>query len=299
MLTAVLYALTVLIWGTTWLAITFQLGTVPVPVSIIYRFAVAGIVLFAVLGFSRKLQTMDRNDHFYSALQGCCLFCFNFYCFYSSMQYINSGLSSVVFSLATICNSINCWLFYRQKSSARVIAGSLVGLAGICAMFWPELASDKDFTVILRGVLLAILGTVFFSMGNMISIRHQTKGLKPPTTNAWGMLYGIIVLSSVALFQGETFNFDWRPAYIASLLYLAIPGTVVVFTTYLLLIMRIGADRAAYSTVMFPVVALTLSTIFEGYQWSSVSIAGFVLVVAGNILIFARWPLSRLVPAQT
>ena len=292
MLTAVLYAVTVLIWGTTWLAITFQLGTVPVPVSIVYRFALAGLLLFAVLGFSRKLQPMSRRDHIYTLLQGCCLFCFNFYCFYSSMQYINSGLSSVVFSLATICNSFFSWLFFQKKPSARVIAGSVVGLMGVIAMFWPELASDSDFTLVLQGVMLAVMGTVFFSLGNMISVRHQTKGLKPPTTNAWGMLYGVAVLSSVVLMQGETFSFDWRPQYIASLLYLAIPGSVVVFTTYLLLIMRIGADRAAYSTVMFPVVALSLSTVFEGYEWTALAGIGFALVIAGNILIFARWPVS-------
>ncbi|MGI9275745.1 MAG: DMT family transporter [Endozoicomonas sp.] len=290
MLTAVLYAVTVLVWGTTWLAITFQLGTVPVTVSIVYRFALAGLVLFAVLGFSRKLQSMNVKDHAFTLLQGCCLFCFNFYCFYASMQYINSGLSSVVFSLATVCNCFFSWLIYQKKPSARVVAGSAVGVLGIIAMFWPELASDRDFSTVLRGVMLAVTGTVFFSLGNMISVRHQTNGLKPLTTNAWGMLYGIAVLSAVTLLQGETFTFDWRPQYIASLLYLAIPGSVVVFTTYLLLIMRIGADRAAYSTVMFPVVALSLSTIFEGYEWTALAGIGFVLVIAGNILIFARWP---------
>ena len=290
MLTAALYAVTVLIWGTTWLAITFQLGSVPVPVSIVYRFALAGIALFAVLGFMGKRQPMDRRDHGFTLLQGCCLFCFNFYCFYSSIQYINSGLSCVVFSLATVCNSACNWLFYRKKPSGRVVAGSLVGLLGMSAMFWPELSPGRDFVSVLRGVSLAALGTLFFSFGNMISIRHQSKGLKPPTTNAWGMIYGISVLSIVVLLQGETFSFDWRLEYIASLLYLAIPGSVVVFTTYLLLIMRIGADRAAYSTVMFPVVALGLSTVFEGYQWSSMAIAGFILVLLGNILIFARWP---------
>lgn len=293
MLTLALYALTVLIWGSTWIAIAFQLGEVPPPVSIVYRFVIAGVILFVILLSSRKLQLMDRTDHGFSLLQGCCLFCFNFYCFYSSIQYINSGLSSVVFSTATITNCICNWLFYRKKPSLKVVVGAVLGLAGISAMFWPEFASNQNWDDTLTGIMLALAGTVFFSLGNMISVRHQNKGLRPPTTNAWGMLYGVCVLSLVTLLQGLSFTFDWRPEYIAGLLYLAIPGSVVVFTTYLLLITRIGADRAAYATVMFPAVALSLSTVFEGYEWSSLAALGFALVVAGNIMIFARWPLKQ------
>ncbi|MGI9280162.1 MAG: DMT family transporter [Endozoicomonas sp.] len=285
-----LYALTVIIWGSTWIAITFQLGEVPVPVSIIYRFAIAGLVLFVILGLTRNLQKLDRKDHFYSLLQGCCLFCFNFYCFYSSIQYINSGLSSVVFSVATVTNCVANWLFYKKKTSLKVVAGSIVGLVGISAMFWPEFSSGGDWQETLKGVLLAMLGTVFFSLGNMISIRHQNKGLKPPSTNAWGMLYGTCVLTLVTLIQGIPFVLDWRTEYVAALLYLAIPGSVIVFTTYLLLVSRIGADRAAYATVLFPAVALTLSTVFEGYHWSSIAILGFVLVALGNVIIFFKWP---------
>ncbi|KEQ16554.1 DMT family transporter [Endozoicomonas numazuensis] len=288
-----LYALTVMIWGSTWIAITFQLGEVPVPVSIIYRFAIAGLVLFVILGLTRNLQKLDRKDHFYTLLQGGCLFCFNFYCFYSSIQYINSGLSSVVFSVATVTNCVANWLFYKKKPSLKVVTGSIVGLIGISAMFWPEFSSGSDGENTLKGVLLAMLGTVFFSMGNMISIRHQNKGLKPPSTNAWGMLYGVLVLTLVTYLQGIPFVLDWRSEYIAALLYLAIPGSVVVFTSYLLLVSRIGADRAAYATVLFPAVALTLSTIFEGYQWSSMAIFGFVLVALGNLIIFFKWPLKQ------
>ena len=299
MYNVVLYALTVMIWGSTWIAITFQLGEVPVPASIIYRFAIAGLVLFAILGLTRNLQKLNRKDHFYTLLQGCCLFCFNFYCFYSSIQYINSGLSSVVFSVATVTNCVANWLFYKKKPSLKVIAGSFVGLIGITAMFWPEFSSGGDWQETLKGVLLAMLGTVFFSLGNMISVRHQNKGLKPPSTNAWGMFYGTVVLTLVTLLQGIPFVFNWRSEYIMALLYLAIPGSVIVFTTYLLLVSRIGADRAAYATVMFPAVALTLSTFFEGYQWSNLAIVGFALVALGNIIIFFKWPLKSRASIKT
>jgi len=285
-----LYLMTVLIWGTTWIAIKLQLGEVEVQASIIYRFAIAGLVMFAILLLSRRLQPLNKNDHLFCVLQGCCLFCFNFYCFYSATGYISSGLASVVFSLATVMNAVNNRIWYGKKPTARVVAGSAVGLVGIALLFWPEISAEQFGQDALLGLGLAALGTWFFSMGNMISVRHQSKGLKPPSTNAWSMFYGVTVLSSLALFQGVEFSFSTDPVYLYSLLYLAIPGTVIAFTTYLMLVGRIGADKAAYSTVMFPAVALTISTWFEGYEWSSVAVAGFILVLAGNLMIFARLP---------
>ncbi len=293
MITAVLYFLTVVIWGTTWLAISMQIGEAPVEVSILYRFALAGIVMFIILGLSRNLQKLNREDHFYTLLQGCCLFCLNFFCFYSAVQYINSGLASVVFSVATITNCICNWLFYRKLPTNKVVLGSLIGLVGICFLFWPEFSTDKPWGETLKGIGYAILGTLFFSLGNMISYRHQIKGIKPPTTNAWGMLYGVIAMLLLIKLQGISFTMSWKSEYLASLVYLAIPGSVVAFTTYLMLILRVGADRAAYATVMFPAVALTLSSIYEGYQWTDLAITGFVLVAVGNVVIFVKWPERR------
>ena len=290
MITAVLYALTVIIWGTTWLAISMQLGDVPVEVSIFYRFALAGVVLFIILALSRNLQKLSREDHFYTFLQGCCLFCLNFYCFYSAVQFINSGLASVVFSVATITNCLCNWVFYRKAPAAKVVLGSVIGLLGICLLFLPEFSSEKVWSETLKGISLATLGTLFFSLGNMISYRHQSKGLKPPTTNAWGMLYGVLAMLLLISIQEVPWIINWQAEYIASLVYLAIPGSVIAFTTYLMLILRIGADRAAYATVLFPAVALTLSHFFEGYQWSTSATIGFCLVVAGNIVIFIKKP---------
>ncbi|MRI35495.1 EamA family transporter [Endozoicomonas sp. OPT23] len=293
-MTAVLYILTVVIWGTTWLAISMQVGEAPIEVSILYRFALASILMFLILLLSRKLQKLSRTDHFFTLLQGCCLFCFNFYCFYSAIHYINSGLASVVFSVATITNCIFNWLLYKKVPTAKVLVGSLIGLLGICLLFLPEFSSDKNWTETLKGIGFAALGTVFFSLGNMISYRHQTKGIKPPTTNAWGMLYGVVAMFLLISLQGVSFSISWKTEYIASLVYLAIPGSVVAFTTYLMLILRIGADRAAYATVMFPAVALTLSSIYEGYHWSFAAMVGFCLVAIGNIVIFIKRPSNTL-----
>lgn len=296
-----LYLLTVLIWGTTWIAIKLQLGEVAIQASILYRFSLAALVLFVVLLLSRRLQKIERSDHLYCFIQGCCLFCFNFFCFYTATGYISSGLASVIFSMATVMNVINNRIWFGKQPELRTLLGSALGLAGVAALFWPELAGDTSTEVsigldtgVLFGMGLSLLGTWLFSSGNMVSVRHQQKGLKTPTTNAWSMFYGVLMMSLIILLQGVPLTFSWETRYIGSLLYLAIPGTVIGFTAYLILVGRIGADKAAYSTVLFPAVALTISTFYEGYQWTELSLIGFGLVVLGNLMIFARWPFLKL-----
>ena len=299
MLNTGLYLLTVLIWGTTWIAIKLQLGAVAVQASILYRFSLAALVLFAVLLLSRRLQKIEGSDHLFCFIQGCCLFCFNFFCIYTATGYISSGLASVIFSMATVMNVVNNRLWFGLRPALRTVLGSLLGLAGVAALFWPELEADGLTdgvmnTDVLLGMGLAALGTWFFSSGNMVSVRHQKKGLKTTTTNAWSMFYGVLMMTVIILMQGVPLTFSWEASYIGSLLYLAIPGTVIGFTAYLILVGRIGADKAAYSTVLFPAVALTISTFYEGYQWTELSLIGFGLVVLGNVMIFARWPVSKL-----
>jgi len=299
MLNIGLYLTTVLIWGTTWIAIKLQLGEVAVQASILYRFTLAAVVLFVILLLVRRLQKLQVSDHLFCFLQGCCLFCFNFFCIYSATGYISSGLMSVIFSMATVMNVINNRIWFGQTPALRTLLGSALGLSGVGCLFWPEIMTDGlssgDINPdVLIGMGFAALGTWFFSTGNMVSVRHQKKGLKTPTTNAWGMLYGVLMMGLIVTIQGVPLTFSLDEGYIGSLLYLAIPGTVIGFTAYLMLVGRIGADKAAYSTVMFPAVALTVSTFYEGYQWTLLSVIGFSLVVLGNVMIFARWPKSKI-----
>ena len=285
-----LYLVTVLIWGTTWIAIKLQLGAVAVEASILYRFSLAALVMVAALTLLRRWQPLRPRDHLFCVLQGACLFCFNFYCFYTATGYISSGLASVIFSLATIANALNGWWIFGNRPGFRVVAGSLVGVAGVVAMFWPELTADQLDADVVRGAGLAVLGTLLFSFGNMVSMRQRKQHIAVEVANGWSMLYGVVMLLLIGWVQGVEYRFDLSGAYIGSLLYLAIPGTVIAFTTYLLLVARIGPDKAAYSTVMFPAIALSVSTFYEGFVWHQPAVLGFLLVLLGNLLIFARWP---------
>jgi drug/metabolite transporter (DMT)-like permease len=283
-----LYLLTVLIWGTTWIALKLQLGEVAIPVSIVYRFGLAALILFAMLLIGGKLQKVNRRGQFICLAQGVCLFCVNFMCFYTASRWIPSGLVAVVFSTATLWNALNARIFFRQKVARNVLTGGALGLLGLGCLFWPELSGHSASQETFIGLGLALLGTLCFSAGNMLSSLQQKAGLRPLTTNAYGMLYGAAMLCAYCLISGTPFAFEWNARYIGSLLYLVIPGSVIGFTAYLTLVGRMGPERAAYCTVLFPVVALNVSAYAEGYQWTGPALLGLVLVMVGNVLVFRK-----------
>ncbi|OZG73194.1 EamA family transporter [Hahella sp. CCB-MM4] len=288
-----LYLTTVFIWGTTWLAIHFQVGEVPVLISIFYRFALAGMLFLPLLMLLNKRQTTSLKDHGFFLLQGACLFSFNFICFYYASGYIVSGLISVVFSLATLFNAFNNRLIWKQKIAPAVIVATLFGLAGLIMLFWDSILGDSFDRQTLLGLGLCAVGTFLFSLGNMVSVRHTRNGLKPWTTNAYAMIYGALILLVCIVVTGTPWSISREPVYLGSLLYLAIPGSIIGFTTYLSLVARLGANQAAYATVMFPVVALTISSWVENYQWNTMSFTGLFLVLAGNSIALGGWQRLR------
>jgi len=176
-MTIILYITTVLIWGTTWLAIYWQLGDVPIVVSVFYRFALGAVLLLPALLFLNKARVNSLKDHGFLVLLGGCLFCFNFICFYNATRYMPSGLVSVIFSLATIYNAINGRIFYKEKISSKVVVAAVVGFIGLTLLFWNEVAGQNNNIKLLSGIGLAVLGTLFFSFGNMISRRNSQAGI--------------------------------------------------------------------------------------------------------------------------
>ncbi|HYD94821.1 MAG TPA: EamA family transporter [Noviherbaspirillum sp.] len=283
---AFLYLLTVLIWGSTWIAIKWQLGVVPAPVSIAYRFWIAAAVLLLILVVMRKPVRPPQQAWRYLVAQGIALFCCNFLCFYYASQWVPSGLVAVVFSTAPLWNAVNGRLFLGRALQPQVVLGALLGLAGIGLLFLPQMQGHWSDGGMLRGLGLALLGTLFFSTGNLLSSRMQALGLTPWLTNTWAMFIGAGVLTLAGVLLGLPFAIEPSARYVGSLLYLAVPGSVIGFTAYLLLVGRLGPDKAAYCTVLFPVVALTISTVFEGYRWSALAFAGLACVLGGNLLAF-------------
>lgn len=281
-----LYAVTVLIWGTTWIAIKWQLGAVPPPVSIAWRFWLAAAAMFLLLRVLRRPMKPPRGAWRFLVAQGLALFCINFLCFYYAEQAVPSGLVAVVFSTAPLLNSINGRLFMGRPLQPSAIAGAVLGLAGIACLFLQQMAGHVGDHGTWQGLAIAFLGTMCFSAGNLLSSRMQSIGLNPLVTNGWAMLIGAAVLTLGSALAGLPFTVELTPRYLGALAYLAVPGSVIGFTAYLTLVGRIGPERAAYCTVLFPLVALAVSTVFEGYQWSPLAVVGLLLVVAGNLVAF-------------
>ncbi|WP_050646826.1 DMT family transporter [Vibrio coralliirubri] len=283
---SILYTTTVFIWGSTWLAISYQLGDTPVIVSVAWRFALASIALFAILIFRNRLPRLSAKNHKVAALLALCLFSNNFLCFYYATQYLPSGLNAVVFSLAPILNALNLWILEKRCPSSAFLQGALMGFSGVVLLFASQFMNAEMDWNILHGLMLSLLGTYSFSWGNMVSARAQSKGMPLLPTTAWAMGYGSIYLIIIALISGMSLSVTMTPMYLSALGYLAVIGSVIGFNTYLALVGRIGASKAAYCTVLFPLVALSLSTLFEGYEWTWLSVLGVALVLTGNLRVF-------------
>ncbi|BCG09559.1 DMT family transporter [Buttiauxella agrestis] len=285
---ALLYISVVVIWGTTWLAIYMQQGVVSVPVSIFWRFAVAAVVMLVVLLALGRLRRISLRDYLFCMLQGGCVFGFNFFCFYHAAAYISSGLESVIFSMSVLFNAVNSMIFFRQRPSKNLLPAAVLGIAGVVALFWHDLVATQMAPTLLMGIGLSALGTFGFSIGNMISTRHQRRGLETLSTNTYAMFYGTIIMGVLALVRGDSFMPEFTLRYLGSLFYLAIFGSVIAFGAYFTLVGRIGASQAAYSTLLFPLVALSLSTIYEGYVWHSNAVIGLCMILLGNLVMFSK-----------
>ena len=284
-----LFSSTVLIWGTTWIAIALQVGPVPVLVSVFYRFALAALILAGGLALAGRLKVPSLRQQPFVVVQALSLFCCNFLCFYHAAAYVPSGLISVVFSLATVYNAVNARLFFGDRIKPRTLVAAALGVAGLILLFGPDIFLEVKPDA-WKGIGLSALGTLFFSFGNMASRRNSAAGLSPITANAWGMTYGSAALLFLIGVTGTPMIAPPNSTYVAALVYLAAIGSVVGFTTYLMLVSRMGSQKAAYATVLFPVVALTLSSLYEDYHWTLTGVLGLVLTLAGNAVMFATLP---------
>lgn len=283
-----LYVSTVLIWGSTWYAIKLQLGVVEPEVSVAYRFAIAAALLWAWCLIRKKDMQYTARDHVWMAAQGLFLFCANYAVFYAATGLVTTGLIAVVFSTIVAWNILFGWLFFKTPVTWRMILGAGFGFVGLTLVFWPEVSHLDLRDDAAWGLALSIIASMLASLGNMVSARNQFRGLPVLQVNAYGMAYGAAMMALYAWWTGLQFSWDGSVTYVASLLYLAVFGSILAFGAYLTLLGRIGAGRAAYATVLFPLVALSLSVILENYVFTPIAVAGVILVLCGNVLVLIK-----------
>jgi drug/metabolite transporter (DMT)-like permease len=280
-----LFAAAVAIWGTTWIAITFQLGGAPPEASVALRFAIASALLLAGCRARGLRLRFPPRVHVELALLGLFMFCVSYLAVYRAETLLVSGLVAVGYSASPLVNAAISRVAFGTPATPGVVGGGLLGVAGIVLVFWPELARVQADAGVLAGAGLVALAVLASGVGNVFASRLERHGLGVWQKMAWGMAWGALGSALAALAGGEGIHFSLTPAYVASLLYLAVFGSIAAFAAYLTLLERVGAARAGYVGVMTPIVALAISGLVEGFRWGPSTFLGIAVVVAGNLVV--------------
>ena len=281
---AALFVTATVIWGSTWLGITYQLGVVPPEVSVAYRFALAAGGLALWCRARGVPLAFPRADHAYLAAMGATMFGLNYVCVYWAERFVPSGLVAVVFSTIVFMAPVGMRIAFGTPLTPRTLVAAALGVTGVALLFLPELDAARHGGMAALGVGFGLLGTALATCGNLVAVRNHNAGLPTLPVTAWGMAYGALTAAVVAAITGVTWTFDPRAPYVISLLYLAAFGSVAAFGAYLTLLSRVGAGPASFVGVATPVIALLLSTLVEGYRWTPIAVLGVVLAIVGNVM---------------
>ena len=281
-----------LIWGTTWIVILGQLGTVPPSWSVTYRFLTAGAVMFAYAVFTGAPLKIGRDGQIFAVIFGAAQFVFNFNFVYRAEAHITSGLVAVIFALLIVPNTIFARIFLGTRPSPRFYLGSGIAIAGIGLLFLKEYrAAAAGSDAVLLGIGLTMLGVLSASVANVMQATKRAAALPMASLLAWGMLWGTLF---DALFAWATVGppvIEPSFGYVGGVLYLGIAASAIAFMAYFNVIRMIGPGPAAYSSVIVPVIAMLISTIFEGYRWTVLAGVGGALTMAGLVIaLTARKP---------
>ncbi|MDG0817285.1 DMT family transporter [Bdellovibrio svalbardensis] len=284
----ILYTICTLIWGSTWLVITFQVDGASPITSVFWRFLLSAVLLLAFCALTKKDLRYGKKDHLLFIGQGVLLFSVNYMLTYLSETMVSSGMTAIAFTTLIYYNMFGMWYFFGKPITKNVILGSVLGGAGLFFLFANEILHFDSSSKTVWGLLLSFIATLSASMGNMISQKNYRKGIPVVITNTYGMLYGSIFTLFTALALQENLAIPMTGKFLGALLYLSLFGSVIAFGAYLTLAGRIGAEKAAYTSVLSPVIALTLSSFFEGFKWTPYIVVGVILCFLGNIITLRK-----------
>ena len=281
----ILFLVTLFCWSPTWYVIKFQLGYVDPLVSVFYRFLIASIIIFIYLIFKKKNLKFSLNYHIWFLFFGICLYSLNYVFFYLSNTYLISAFPAIVFSTVVIMNILGEGFYFKKKPSLKTLLGAIIGMIGIMIIFNDEVFNFSLTNGTHVGLFLALLGTFCASTGNMVHQRNLNNSFPLLPTIAFAMLYGSLITFIITQIRGTELLFEFTFSYIASLAYLSIVGSIFAFIFYLSLLERVGAGRAGYVGVVMPVLALLISTVFEGLEWQLDLIIGLPILILGAVLV--------------
>jgi drug/metabolite transporter (DMT)-like permease len=278
-----------LIWGSTWFAITFQLGPVPAVISIVYRFGLAALILFAWLILSRRTIQMTPAQHLTTFVQGALTYGINYLFVYLAEARLTSAVVAVIFAAMAFVNLALFRLTLGLRASPLAWAAALLGVAGVAVLSWGQLQGAHLDARALGGFGFGAVAVLGASLGNLAARRAQLLRTDLGANTAWGMAYGAGVLALGAIATGQPWRFEATPTYVGSLLYLALFGSVTAFLMYFSIARRRGYVLASYISAITPAIAMLLSAAFEHARWGLEALGGLALVMVGQVLL-ARAP---------
>lgn len=286
------FGIVTLIWGSTWIVITGQLGQVPPSWSVAYRFAIGGAAMLGWGLWRRERLRLDVRGVGFAAVLGLMQFVLNFNFVYRAELYVTSGLVAVVFALLLVPNAVLSRIFLGQRMGAQLIVGSVIAMSGIALLFIHEARIDSGGAGrTLTGIAITIAGVCAASVANVMQATKTARAYPMAAMLGWAMLWGASVDAAFAWVTTGPPRFDFSLPYVAGLLYLGLAASALAFTLYFGIIRTIGPAKAAYSGVLVPVIAMALSTGFEGYRWSLLAGVGAGLAMAGLVVALrARRP---------
>lgn len=278
-------AVCTLAWGTTWFAITQQLGVVDPVVSITYRFALASLLLFAWARLRKEPIGLNRAQHLAAFGVGLFTFAIDYAFVYWAEERVTSAVVAVVFAALAFVNLITFRVAFGMRPPALAWGAAALGVFGVGLLSWEEIVTSQMSDRALTGIVLTLMGVVAAAIGNVFARKGEIAGAGVVGMSAWAMGYGAALLSMFALLTGKAWTFEWTWPYVLSLLHLAIIGSVVAFVLYYGLARRRGYTMASYISALTPPVAMLISALLEGKSWGLLALGGVVLVLAGQVLL--------------
>lgn len=284
----ILYSICTAIWGSTWLVITFQIDAASPLTSVFWRFLLASVLLLGFCFYKKQNLKYSKKEHLLFAGQGIFMFSINYMLTYIAETMISSGLVALSFTSLVYFNMFGMRLFFKKPIQKNVVLGSLLGGLGIVCIFLNEIIHFDSSSKTILGLCVGVLGTLAASSGNMVAQKSYQLRIPVVVTNTFGMLYGSAFTLLVVLIHGDSLAIPLTARFLGAMFYLALFGSVIAFGAYLSLAGKIGAEKAAYTSVISPVIALILSSFFENFQWTPYIVVGVLLCLLGNILTLTR-----------